>query len=357
MERISLAGDGLAPELLPVEELADCAAAALARDGRTALSYGPGAGYPPLRELIGAWFQVDPGRVVVGNGLTQLIELVARPRAFGRHVLAEYPVHDRAQAAFLRMGAMLVSVSLDEDGLVIDELRQHLIQYTRPVVVYTVPTFHNPTGVTMSLERRRVLVELIAQQDLLLSERIVVLENDAYALTRLEGERLPALFDLSGGRTVYAASFSPLLAPGLRVAWAVAPPALAAELAATATATYVTPALAAQATVFEFLRRGALEPQLERVRRGLRLRRDALLAALELHFAGARWNRPAGGLYVWLELPPGTDGRAVLARAEGVGALPGTEFGWTANALRLSYGEAAPDEIADAVARLAAAMP
>src|SRR5262249_14651622 len=143
---------------------------------------------------------------------------------------------------------------------------------------------------------------------------------------------------------------------GLRVGWWILPDALAGQLAEAAASTYITPVLLAQATVYEFLRRGALEPHVARLREELRTRRDALLAALERHFAGATWSRPEGGFFVWLELPPGTDGRAVLARAEGVTAVAGTSFGWSSNCLRLAFAGAAPDELGVAVERLAAAV-
>lgn len=353
IEPISLAGDELGPDLLPLDELADCAETALREAGPTVLSYGTGAGYTPLRELIAEWFGVEPYRVVLTNGWLQGLGLLAGPLVRGRNVVAEYPINDRAERTLLEAGAVLVSVGVDESGFRVDELRQLLIQYARPVLVYTIPSFHNPTGQTLSDERRRGLVAVIAEQARLETERTILLEDDSFGLTRFEGERAPALFDLSHGSTVYSASFETVLAPGLRVAWFILPEPLAHALIDAANRTYISPVLPAQATVFEFLRRGALEAHLGRLREQLRRRRDALLAALEAHFGGASWTTPEGGFFVWLELPPGTDWRAVLARSPGVSARPGTDFSATANMLRLSYAAAAPDAIAEGVRRLA----
>jgi DNA-binding transcriptional MocR family regulator len=357
MEVISLDCEAPGSDLLPLEELVDCAGAAVAGDGRTLLSYGTGAGYTPLRELIGEWFGVPPQRVLVTNGRLQGVGLLAERLVRGRNVVTESPGDDRTDRVLLAAGGALAPVGVDGDGLRIDELRQLLIQYTRPVLVSVTPSFQNPTGATMSQARRTALLELVEEQNRMQTERLVVLEDDSFALTRFDGERVPALFDLSGGTTVYSCSFSPTVAPGLRVGFFILPPDLAAELTGTANATYISPALPAQATVYEFIRRGSLAPHLDGLCAALRERRDAMDVALTEHFVGASWEVPDGGFFVWLELPSGVDGRAVLARAEGVTAVAGTRFGWTANALRLSFCGAAPDEIAAGVARLAAAMP
>src|SRR5207244_13152835 len=182
----------------------------------------------------------------------------------------------------------------------------------------------------------RRVAELAVEHDLL------VLEDDPYGLVRFEGEEQPSLLELSEGRTAYSSSFSKTVAPGIRVGWFVLPDALARELEATATATYITPALLGQATVFEFLRRGDFEPNLERVRGLLRARRDAMLAALERELPNARWSRPDGGYFLWLALAADGEG----AEAGGVTFVPGTEVGGAAHELRLASRFAAPDEVA-----------
>ncbi len=329
----------------------------LASDGPTILSYGSGGGYAPLRELIGDWFRVHPSRVVLTNGWHQGFALLLAGLPPGRSVAIERPSDDRTVATLLASGASALYLASDGHGLITSDLESQLIQYAQPALIYTNPTFANPTGSVMPLARRRHLIELLDAHNRLRIEQLVLVEDDSFALTRFEGEREPALFDLARGRSVYGSSFSAAIAPGLRVGWLILPDELAAGVAARATATYISPALLGQATVFEFIRRGHLEPHLEALRERLRARRDALLAALAEHFPGAVWSRPEGGYFVWLELPSGTDGRAVVERADGVSAAPGSAFGATANLLRLSFAAAAPEEIESGVARLAAAMP
>ena len=356
METISFARGAPSPDLLPLEELADCAQTALARDGRTILSYGSGAGYTPLRELIASWFDVHPSRVLLTNGRLDGLSLLARKRLPGRSVLAEYPIHDRAERVFLDAGASLISVPVGEQGMVTEELQNTLGQYMRPALVYVIPNFHNPTGWTTPVEARRRIVDLVITQNMVQTEQILLLEDDTYALTRFEGERQPALFDVSGGRSLYSSSFSATVAPGLRVGFFVLPEELADELTELAVSTYITPVLLAQATVYEFLSRGSLEEHLARLRDGLRTRRDAMLAALAKHFPDATWSRPEGGFFIWLQLPGHPDGRELLKRAQGVTACDGTRFGAVSSALRLSFAFAPPDELEAGVERLAAAL-
>jgi DNA-binding transcriptional MocR family regulator len=190
-----------------------------------------------------------------------------------------------------------------------------------------------------------------------------VLEDDPYGLVRFEGEAPPLLLDLDGdGRVVYASSFSKTVAPGLRVGYFVLPPALAAQIEALAVSTYISPPFLTQATVHEFLRRGNFEPNLARVNDLLRARRDAMLAALERHLPGdARWTRPQGGYFVWLDLPDQVDAAELLARAEeaGVTFVKGTDFfpqgRGGGHSLRLAFSFVSPEEIATGVELLAAA--
>ena len=347
---ISFARGVPAPECLAVEELADCARTVLERDGRTILSYGSGAGYAPLRELVGEWFGVHPARVVLTNGSLNGFVLIAQRLARGQNVILEHPTYDRATKILLAAGATLLSATVGEEGLTPEDVETLLRVNQKPAFLYTIPTFQNPTGRTLSAEGRERLVRVAAVHDLL------VFEDDPYSLIRFEGERLPALFDLTGKRSIYSSSFSKTIAPGLRVGFFVLPEALAEEITQAATDSYITPVLLAQATVHEFITRGLFEPNLARVNELLRVRRDAMLEALDKHFAGARWTRPQGGYFVWLELPPEVNAKEVIDRAEGVIAVAGSEFGGGLNTLRLAYSFAAPDEIAAGVERLAAAV-
>jgi DNA-binding transcriptional MocR family regulator len=347
---ISFARGVPAPECLAVDEIAECARAVLERDGRTILSYGSGAGYAPLRSLIGEWFGVHPGRVVLTNGSLNGFVLLANRLARGRTTYVEYPTYDRAIKILLGAGSTVLAIGLDEDGMIPEDFENQLRQSPDPAFVYTIPTFQNPSGNTMSEERRQRIVA-IAQ-----GANVTLFEDDPYGLIRFEGESLPALFDLTGKRSIYSSSFSKTVSPGLRVGFFILPDGLAEEITEAATSSYITPVLLAQATVHEFITRGLFEPNLRRVNELLKARRDAMLAALEKHFSGAKWSRPQGGYFIWLELPPGTVAQDVIARAEGVTAVAGPDFGGPANTLRLAYSFVSPEDIETGIERLAAAV-
>ena len=349
METISFARGIPAPECLPVAELADCAKEALERDGLVALSYGSTLGYGPLREWIAERHGVELGRVLVTNGSLQAFHFVLD--SLGGRVIVERPTYDRPRKILVAAGTGFDEVGVDEDGLDVDELERVLAGAPDPSFLYTIPTFQNPTGSTLSGERRRRLAGLSGERSL------AVLEDDPYGLVRFEGEALPTLFELEGGENVmYSSSFSKTIAPGLRVGYAIVPAALGPALEELAASTYITPALLAQATVFEFLRRGLFEPNLERVRGLLRERRDAMLEALERELAGrARWNKPEGGYFLWLGLPDSVDAAELLVRAgeAGVSFVPGADFGGPPSSARLAFSFVSPEEIDEGVRRLA----
>ena len=350
METISLARGVPAPECLPEDELADCARVALERDGKTVLSYDSGAGYRPLRELIGGWFDVPASRVLLTNGSLQAFVLLTRQIGPGRSVFVESPTYDRPLKIMRGESITAVAVGCDDDGLVPGELERALAENDKPAFIYTIPTFQNPSGRTIPAGRRRELVGIARSAD------VVILEDDPYGLIRFEGEALPSLYELSPETTLYSSSFSKTVAPGLRVGWLIVPEELSAPLVELANSTYITPALLGQATIFEFISRGNFEPNLERVNELLKTRRDAMLVSLEKHLSGARWHRPEGGYFIWLELAEGTNAAEVLARAEGVTAVLGTDFGGAPNTIRLAYSYVSPEEIDAGVERLARAV-
>jgi DNA-binding transcriptional MocR family regulator len=349
VETISFARGIPAPECLPVAELADCAKEALERDGLVALSYGSTLGYGPLREWIAERHGVELGRVLVTNGSLQAFHFVLD--SLGGRVIVERPTYDRPRKILVAAGTGFDEVGVDEDGLDVEELERVLAGAPDPSFLYTIPTFQNPTGSTLSGERRRRLAGLSGERSL------PVLEDDPYGLVRFEGEALPTLFELEGGENVmYSSSFSKTIAPGLRVGYAIVPATLGPALEELAASTYITPALLAQATVFEFLRRGLFEPNLERVRGLLRERRDAMLEALERELAGrARWNKPEGGYFLWLGLPDSVDAAELLVRAgdAGVSFVPGADFGGPPSSARLAFSFVSPEEIDEGVRRLA----
>jgi 2-aminoadipate transaminase len=351
MDTISFARGVPAPECLPVEELADCAREVLERDGTSVLSYGPAGGYLPLREWIAERHGVEPDRVLLTNGSLQGFVFLAQ-RLAGRRVLVERPTYDRPLKILRAVGADVVPLAMDDEGLDPQALEEALGTGSAPALLYTIPTFQNPSGRTLSEARRRRVVELARAKDLL------VLEDDPYGLVRFAGIAPPSLFELDGGeRVVYSSSFSKTIAPGLRVGYFLLPAQLARELEAVAVSTYITPVLLGQATVYEFVRRGNFDGNLERVRALLGARRDAMLEALAADLAGhVRWSTPDGGYFVWLDLPTDVDAASLLERATeaGVTFVAGADFGGEPSSARLAFSFVSPDEIREGVRRLAA---
>jgi DNA-binding transcriptional MocR family regulator len=349
---ISFARGAPAPECLNVEELADCARAALEQDGTAILSYGPGGGYGPLRERLAEWHEVDPARVVITSGSLQgfafIAEQLVQP---GARVLVEAPTYDRPLKILGRLGAEIVAVPMDEDGLIPDELPEGDFAF-----LYTIPTFQNPSGRTLSIERRRRLAQLARERQLL------VLEDDPYGLVRYDGEPLPSVFELAGGEQIaYCSSFSKTVAPGLRVGWFVLPAQLAAEIEALAVSTYISPPYLTQATVCELLARQTFLPNVERINGLLRVRRDAMLEALARELPeDAAWTRPDGGYFVWVDLASGPPTAELLAEAEAAGVtfVKGSDFFAEGRggerSLRLAFSFVSPEEIAEGVAKLGA---
>jgi DNA-binding transcriptional MocR family regulator len=348
---ISFARGVPAPECLPVDALADCARVALERDGKTILSYGASSGYGPLREWLAARHEVDPARVFITNGSLQGFVFLAQRLAAGKRVLVERPTYDRPLKILRELGADIVGLHSDDEGVDPDALEDALKNGEKPAFVYLIPTFQNPSGRTLSEERRRRIAELAREHD------VLVLEDDPYSLVRFEGEPLPSLFELSGGEIAYSSSFSKTIAPGLRVGWFVLPEPLARELELAANGTYIGPVLLGQAAAHEFVSRGLFEPNLERVRELIGMRRDAMLAALDRELPEIRITRPEGGYFLWAELG-GVDATELLARAEAAGVtfVKGTDFDGGPDTLRLAYSFVSVDEIAEGVSRLAAAL-
>jgi 2-aminoadipate transaminase len=351
VEVISFGGEGLAADLIPVDELADCAATALALDGNRILSYGTGAGYTPLRELLAERLGVHPFRVVLTPSWLQGFRLLIATRVRGHSVIVEYPTNHRALQAFFTEGVNVLYVDWQGDGPNLDLLMSQLQGIQRPALAYLMPTFHNPTGRVLTRDDRWRLGSLLHRR------QILTLEDDSYGLLRFEGEPVQTLFELSARTMLYSTSFAATIAPGLGVGVFVLPEALAGELARRANDTFITPPLLAQATVFEFLRRGRFEPHLVQLNDRLRARRDAMLDALDRHFGDAAvWSRPQGGMFVLLELPPGTDAKEVLARAEGVEARAGIDIHAVPNAVRLNFAGVEIGQIEPGIERLAAAL-
>jgi DNA-binding transcriptional MocR family regulator len=358
---ISFARGAPTPECLDPALVADCARAALERDGTTILSYGAGGGYGPLREILATRHGVEPGRVfLTAGGLQGFVFYAATQlaRKPGR-VLVEAPTYDRPLKVLAREGAEVVALPMDEEGLDLDALEAELARGGEISFLYTIPTFQNPSGRTLGAERRQRLVELAREHQL------AVLEDDPYGLVRYEGAAPPLLHELEGGSLVsFTSSFSKTVAPGLRVGYFVVGADLAAAYDDRAVSTYISPSLLPQAIVFELMDSGGFEPNLERVCDLLRVRRDAMLGALDA--AGLRadvsWSRPEGGYFLWIDFGVGVDSTALLARATeaGVTFVKGSDFfpggAPGATAARLAFSYETPERIAEGVALLASLL-
>jgi 2-aminoadipate transaminase len=354
VSEISFARGMPGPDLLPVEEFGDCARGALERDGATALNYGPPSGYVPLRQWIAERHDVDPGRVIVSNGSLQSFNFVMRRFVErGVRVFVEAPCYDRSLNILRRLGAEVEEIPLCEEGLDVDALDKALGEVAGPSLVYTIPTFQNPSGRTLSEESRRRLLELAREHG------AVIFEDDPYGLLRFEGAGLPRLFELAEGENViFLSSFSKTVAPGIRVGYVLLPEELVAPVEALILENYVSPVVFVQAALYEFLRRGRFDPNVEEIRRGLQAKRDAMLAALEHEMPeGTRWNEPEGGYFLWVDLPAGVRGDDLLTRADTVGVtfVKGSDFFFTSGgeeSVRLAFSYATPEEIGEGVARL-----
>ena len=351
---ISFARGIPSPDLLPVAEFGECARAIVDRDGGRVLNYGPPGGYAPLREWVAARHGVAPERVILTNGSLQGFNLVAQLLfAAGGRALVEAPTYDRTLKALASVGAEVTGVAVTDQGVDVDALADAIETGAPLQLVYTIPTFQNPSGHTLSLRGRQALVALARERDLL------VYEDDPYTLVRFAGEALPTLHELSGGdNVIYSSSFSKTVAPGIRVGYLVLPERLVAPIEELASWSYLSPTIFVQGALYEFLDRGHLDRHVDRVCAELLARRDAMLRALERELPeGARWNEPEGGYFLWLELPAGVDADTLLARAgeAGVTFVKGADFYAGAGgeeAARLAFSYASAEEIDEGVTRL-----
>jgi DNA-binding transcriptional MocR family regulator len=299
----------------PTQQLQACAAAILEQQSAVVLQYHPAAGYMPLREWLGRRYNVPPEAVIVGNGSLQLQAFVSQLlTSDGDTVLVEQPSYDRAITALRQRGLRVLGVPMEPDGCDVHTL-ERLLKAHRPKLLYTIPDFQNPSGITTSLEKRQRLVELAEQHD------FWILEDNPYRDLRYQGVEVPTLFSLGSERVLYLSSFSKVLSPGMRVGYLTGPPDLVRRVAKIAEDTYVSPSMLSQGMAYDFCQRGWLEPNIARLKAMYRPRLDALLAALAEHLPQARWTEPDGGFYVGVYLPEGVDGARLRAQAQHSGLI------------------------------------
>jgi 2-aminoadipate transaminase len=340
-------------DIIAVDDLREAAQRAFEKDPAGAFSYGTSGGYPGLRNWIAEKHQVAREQVIATNGSMQadafLFHRNVKP---GDTVIVERPTYDRTLLALRELGADLTDIPVEPDGIDVDALALELEGGKRPVLAHIIPNFHNPAGVTLSLEKRRRLLELAEHYD------FTIFEDDPYGELRFEGESLPTLLELdTSGRVVYASSFSKTICPGIRVGYLVGPREVVTEIERTATNTYISPSMVSQSIVAEFCSSGAIDRSIAAVKAALRERRDALCAALNSELPDASFTPPEGGYFLWVELPEGADVDALSAAAKdrGVIFVKGTDFLLEGglNTLRLAYSGVTPDQIEEGIGRLA----
>lgn len=333
---ISFAGGFPAAESFPIQDLTQALHRLLAREPASALQYGPTEGVYELRRLIAERMQregvdAEPENVLVTNGSQQALDLIFKlfinP---GDVVLYELPAYIGGISAAVNYEAEPLGIPLDEDGLDVDLLEACLADRVAkgqpsPKVLYTIPNFHNPAGVTLNRERRERLVELGKEYGFL------ILEDNPYGDLRFEGEHIPHVksFDTEG-RVFYLGTFSKTFVPGLRLGWIVAEGTIIQKLAIAKQGTDLCANSLGQKLVCEFARQGRLDTHICSLREFYRRKRDHALAALDAHLPpGVHWTYPQGGFFIWITLPPHLDARSLLARAvatERVAYVPGGGF-------------------------------
>ncbi len=355
LTNISLARGAPSLDIVAVDDLRAAADRAFTRDPGGAFSYGTSAGYPRLLEWIAARHEVAPDNTIATNGSMQadafLFSALVEP---GDTVVVEAPSYDRTLLALRQMGADVVPVELEDDGIDVEGLERALRAGTRPKLAHIIPNFQNPAGCTLSLEKRHRLLELAAEYG------FTIFEDDPYVDLRFEGAPHPTMLSLDeGGAVVYASSFSKTVCPGIRVGYLVGPVELIARIRKLATGTYISPSMVSQSIVAEFCHSGAIERSIATVKAALLERRDATCAALESHLPEARFVTPEGGYFLWVDLPEGSDVARLEAgaRERGVIFVKGTDFLLEGgeSSLRLAYSAVPPDQIEEGISRVAEA--
>jgi 2-aminoadipate transaminase len=360
---ISLAGGLPDTTTFPAEDLAALMARVAANASARALQYGPTEGMDELKSCIvkvmaAEGMDVGEDELLVTTGGQQVIDLVCKTLIDpGDVIVAEGPTYPGAVPTFSAYEADVVQIEMDADGMRIDLLEDTLDRLERegrtPKFIYTVPTFQNPAGVTMALDRRRRLVRLAAERELL------VLEDNPYGLLRFEGEPLPPLYALDRGEyVIYLGTFSKILSPGLRLGWTAAPRPVLEKLNLGKQGADLCSSTFGQHFVVEYFSQRNWADLLGRLRGLYRRRRDAMLEALAECFpAEATWTRPAGGLFIWATLPSYIDTTDLLARAlrEHVAFVPGRAAfldGRGGDSMRLNFSGARESELEEGIARI-----
>ena len=355
-DTISFARGAPSLDIVDVDGLRDAAVSAFANDPGGATAYGTSIGYVPLRRWLAEPHGVDAANVLVTNGSMQADAfLFAAVVQAGDPVVVEKPTYDRTLLNLRGLGADVRMVSLQTDGIDTEELRALLDSGVVPTLAHIIPNFQNPAGYTLSLSKRKRLLELAAEHGFL------IFEDDPYRHIRFSGDALPTMLEQDDSDSVvYASSFSKTVCPGIRVGYLVGPKPLIADIQKLATNTYISPNMVAQAIVYEFCVSGAIDRSIATVKAALAERVATLATALQTHLPEARYTPPEGGYFMWVELPAGTNVAALFdaANERGVAFVKGTDFLLEGgeNTLRLAYSGVTADQIDEGVRRLAGAV-
>jgi 2-aminoadipate transaminase len=365
---ISFAGGLPAPEVFPIKEFKVACLKVLDEQGPQSLQYGTTEGYLPLREMIARHtarygIEVTSDNILITSGSQQALDLLGKifinP---GDRILVESPTYVGALQAWNAYGAEFIPVPYDENGLVTDELEDKL--RIGPKFIYALPNFQNPTGVTLSFERRLKLIELAERYG------VPIIEDDPYGQLRFEGEHLPALNVLDSqtrsqnecysGNVIYLSTFSKTLAPGLRLAWVIAPPEVIYKLVLAKQGADLHTSTFNQIVAYEVAHGGFLDRHVKLIREVYRERRDVMLETLQEHMPeGVHWTHPQGGLFLWATLPENIDTKDLLVDAvqKKVAFVPGESFypqNGRKNNMRLNFSNAIPEKINEGIAQLGA---
>ncbi|HEV7617937.1 MAG TPA: PLP-dependent aminotransferase family protein [Burkholderiaceae bacterium] len=354
-EIISFAGGLPSPATFPVERMGAAYDSVLSRQGKVALQYGPSDGYAPLREWIADSLSIDgarilPEQVLMLSGSQQGLDLLGKVLIDeGSKVLVETPSYLGALQAFSLYRPEFVSVPTDDSGLLPDAVAT-IGQGAR--MLYALPNFQNPTGRSLSAERRSALVEICARLGLPL------IEDDPYGALSYRGEPLPKMLTMNPGGVIYMGSFSKVLTPGIRLGYLVAPLPLTRKLEQAKQASDLHTAQLTQMVVHEVIKDGFLTAHIPTIRALYAAQCQAMLAALTDFFpAQVAWTRPEGGMFIWVTLPGHIDSMKLLdeAVAQNVAFVPGAPFYANtpeSNTLRLSFVTVPPEKIREGIAKL-----
>jgi DNA-binding transcriptional MocR family regulator len=355
---ISFARGAPSLDIVDVAGLREAADRAFETDPAAVTGYGPVTGYVPLREWIARRHGVPVDQVLITNGSLQadafLFDYLVNP---GDEVVVEKPTYDRTLLSLTTRGATVHQVTLDAAGIDVDELERLLRSGARPKLAHVIPNFQNPAGVTLSLDRRRRLLELAREF------RFVVFEDDPYADIRFRGEPLPTLLALDDSAdpvVVAAGSFTKTVCPGVRVGYLIAPRPSIDDIARRAVNTYISPNMLSEVTVHQFCVAGSLDRSIATVRAALSERATLLATALRREIPGCEFVEPDGGYFLWVDFPNDVfvDKLAAAALSRGVAVVKGTDFLLSGgdHSLRLAFSAVTTDQVDEGVRRLAAAV-